>query len=271
MREVINDELMELLNNLGSEVTINNLYDLYVVFNQLGFENIDDIVLNEIIDEDTNDIINIIKTKSAKAGIEILENLGIYIETDDIVVLTNILLTVSLMKSGNSEISDLLLSIMEEDKSNVEILAAMVSTLTNTDYHTALESIVYFKDIYYIAYKEYLKSLTEDVEETVPYEEEFNIMLALVKADPDVIKTISVKRLIKGLGVYASINEYLKIEEDSDILAIDLAIGLYISDETKDNPIEGFNEYLVETGYLEDNNIDPDRVMYFLNKWMNND
>jgi len=273
MAEIINDELMTVLNNFSNEVTINNLYDLYTVYNQLGFEDIDTLVLNEIVEEDTCDINNTIKRKSANAGVAILENLGIGIETDDIVTLTNVLLVVSLMKLGNKEVSDLLLSIMhDEEKSTVEILAAMVSTITTTDYFTALEAITYFKDIYYVSYKEYLQTLTDEEEiDDESYEEEFNLLQGLMDADPEVIKTDSVRRLVRGLGVYEHIDEYLKLEEDADVLAIDLSIGLYISEETKDNPLAGFKEYLVETGYLEDNNIDPERVMLFLNKWMKND
>lgn len=257
------DGFKELLYNLGNDIANGQILDNLALLNSFNVNDIDSIIVNNITEEYNNDmIIEFILDRLARVSDTVLEKEGISITTDTLSDYNKTLSTILLIKNIDDVYAKSILTILEDDsKDNIEILSTLVSTYSDIRYTDVFDIVNYYKDINKNLLIESLDEKADKVMDTdiEGVQESFDNIKLLMSISKDMAKSDIAKRLFNGQEIKTEFKYYLDLVKDLNLndennaikFEVNIATGLYFSNDTKDDVIDSLYEYITDD-YLED-------------------
>lgn len=265
------DGFKELINNIGNNIVNGQILENLILLNSFGISDVDSFIINNISEEqDNNMIMDFILDRLAKVSNMVLTNRGISISTDTLDNYNKVLSVLALVNNVDDNHAKVVLTILEDEtKDNIEILATLISTYSDTRYVDAFEMINYYKDTYknllIDTLNEKVTSLTSSDLEGV--DKAFKLIKLLLSISKEMAKSDVCIRLINGKPIITKFKYYLNLVKnlnlndpvDESLFEVNIATGLFFSTDTKNDIIDNLSEYITND-YLE-NVTNKDKIL----------
>jgi len=265
------DGFKELINNIGNDIANGQILENLILLNSFGISDVDSYIVDNVSEEQDSDMImDFIMDRLAKVSNMVLENRGISITVDNLNDYNKVLSVLSLVNNVDDSHAKVVLTILEDElKDNIEILATLISTYSDTRYVDAFDMINYYKDTYkkllIDKLNEKVMNLTNDNVDGV--EEAFKLLTLLLSISKEMAKSDVAIRLINGKPIITKFKYYLNLVKDlnlndaasESLFEVNIATGLFFSTDTKNDIVDNLSEYITND-YLE--NVDnKDKIL----------
>jgi len=226
------DGFKELINNIGNDIANGQILENLILLNSFGISDVDSYIVDNVSEEQDSDMImDFIMDRLAKVSNMVLENRGISITVDNLNDYNKVLSVLSLVNNVDDSHAKVVLTILEDElKDNIEILATLISTYSDTRYVFKLLTL--------------LLSISKEMAKS-------DVAIRLINGKPIITKFKYYLNLVKDLNLNDAASESL--------FEVNIATGLFFSTDTKNDIVDNLSEYITND-YLE--NVDnKDKIL----------